>query len=107
MYLVKGMVLAEVHYGGHSAEKSGLLAKVCQNLEKAGLAYVKLGGVVPNPRLGKVHEGKDVCMEAIPLACILTISATGSACFWYRASKRCAKNCSHGYRSHGSDLQSS
>ena len=52
-----------VHFGGHSAEKSGLLAKVCANLEAAGLEYVKLGGVAPNPRLGLVHEGIKLCRE--------------------------------------------
>ena len=40
-----------VHYGGQSAERSGLLDKICRALEAEGIAYVKLGGVVPNPRL--------------------------------------------------------
>jgi len=39
-----------VHYGGQSAERSGLLDKICRALEAEGIAYVKLGGVVPNPR---------------------------------------------------------
>ncbi|MCD8125072.1 MAG: iron-containing alcohol dehydrogenase [Lachnospiraceae bacterium] len=52
-----------VHYGGHSAERSGLLARVCSVLEEAGLAYVTLGGVVPNPRLSKVREGLRLCRE--------------------------------------------
>ena len=52
-----------VHYGGHSAEKSGLLTAVCQNLQEAGLEYVLLGGVVPNPRLSKVLEGVQLCKE--------------------------------------------
>ena len=50
-----------VHYGGRSAERSGLLDKVCNLLQAAGLPYVKLGGVKPNPRLSKVHEGIDLC----------------------------------------------
>ena len=50
-----------VHYGGKSAERSGLLDKVCGLLESEGVDYVKLGGVVPNPRLSKVHEGIDLC----------------------------------------------
>lgn len=37
-----------VHYGGQSAERSGLLDKICRTLEAEGIAYVKLGGVVPN-----------------------------------------------------------
>ena len=46
-----------VHYGGSSAVRSGLLDKVYGQLQKAGLAYVSLGGVVPNPRLSKGREG--------------------------------------------------
>ena len=46
-----------VHYGGNSAVKSGLLDKVCQSIKAAGIQYVTLGGVVPNPRLSKVNEG--------------------------------------------------
>lgn len=32
-------------------------------LEAEGIAYVKLGGVVPNPRLSKVHEGIELCRK--------------------------------------------
>ncbi len=46
-----------VHFGSSSAQKSGLLGRVCQSLTEAGLPYVTLGGVVPNPRLRKVYEG--------------------------------------------------
>lgn len=52
-----------VHYGGASAEKSGLLGRVCDSLEKAGVEYVKLGGVVPNPLLGLVYEGIELCKK--------------------------------------------
>ena len=50
-----------VHYGGKSAIRSGLLDKVCNLLKEEGITYVTLGGVVPNPRLSKVHEGIDLC----------------------------------------------
>ncbi len=40
-----------VHFGGHSAKDSGLLDRICENLEQSGIDYVCLGGVVPNPRL--------------------------------------------------------
>lgn len=46
-----------VHYGGKSAKTSGLLDSVCDNLKAAGIDFVQLGGVVPNPRLGLVNEG--------------------------------------------------
>ncbi|MEL5893593.1 iron-containing alcohol dehydrogenase [Bacteroides sp. GD17] len=52
-----------VHYGGKSVERSGLLDKVCRLLEAEGLAYVKLGGVVPNPRLSMVHAGIGLCRK--------------------------------------------
>ena len=52
-----------VHYGGQSAERSGLLDKICRALEAEGIAYVKLGGVVSNPRLSKVHEGIELCRK--------------------------------------------
>ncbi len=52
-----------VHYGGKSAERSGLLDKICGLLKADGVDYVKLGGVVPNPRLSKAHEGIDLCRK--------------------------------------------
>lgn len=52
-----------VHYGGQSAIRSGLLDQVCQSLESEGIEYVKLGGVVPNPRLSKVYEGIELCRK--------------------------------------------
>lgn len=52
-----------IHYGGQSAIRSGLLAKVEQILTEAGIAYVKLGGVKPNPRLSLVRKGIELCKE--------------------------------------------
>jgi alcohol dehydrogenase YqhD (iron-dependent ADH family) len=52
-----------VHYGGSSAQRSGLLDKICTLLKEAGIGYVTLGGVVPNPRLSKVHEGIELCRK--------------------------------------------
>ncbi len=52
-----------VHYGGQSAVRSGLLDKVCGLYEAAGIPFVKLGGVVPNPRLSKVREGIELCKQ--------------------------------------------
>ena len=50
-----------IHYGGGSAERSGLLGVVRQQLQAAGIDYVELGGVVPNPLLSKVYEGIELC----------------------------------------------
>ena len=46
-----------LHYGGNSATKSGLLDQVKSCLNEYHISFVELGGVVPNPRLSKVHEG--------------------------------------------------
>lgn len=50
-----------VHYGGKSAVKSGLLDKICNLLQEDHIPYVKLGGVVPNPRLSLAKEGIALC----------------------------------------------
>jgi len=50
-----------IHYGGQSAVRSGLLERIKASLDKAGIAYVQLGGVVPNPHLSKVREGIELC----------------------------------------------
>ena len=52
-----------VHFGGGSARRSGLLDKVCRQLQAEGVSYITLGGVVPNPRLSLVHEGIELCRE--------------------------------------------
>ena len=52
-----------VHYGGGSAKRSGLLDKVFGLLTEAGIPFVELGGVVPNPLLSKVEEGIALCRK--------------------------------------------
>lgn len=52
-----------IHYGGGSAERSGLLDVVRNQLRQAGLDFVELGGVVPNPLLSKVQEGIALCKK--------------------------------------------
>ena len=52
-----------VHYGGKSAKNSGLLDRICASLDAEGIAYVLLGGVVPNPRLSLVYEGIELCRK--------------------------------------------
>ncbi|MBS1445222.1 MAG: iron-containing alcohol dehydrogenase [Odoribacter sp.] len=52
-----------VHYGGKSAERSGLLDKICKQLDSEGIGYIQLGGVVPNPRLSLVHTGISLCRQ--------------------------------------------
>lgn len=43
-------------YGGGSAERSGLLSRIERNLTSAGLAFLVMGGVRPNPRVSFVRE---------------------------------------------------
>lgn len=52
-----------LHFGGKSAKKSGLLDRIEKSLAEAGIDYVSLGGVVPNPRLSLVHEGIELCRQ--------------------------------------------
>ncbi len=50
-----------LHYGGNSAKKTGLFDRIVNSLNENAIAYVELGGVVPNPRLSKVYEGVKLC----------------------------------------------
>ena len=52
-----------LHFGGTSAKKSGLLDRVEQSLKDAGLSFVELGGVKPNPRSSLVYEGIALCKK--------------------------------------------
>ena len=50
-----------IHYGGGSVIRSGLMQRVTDTLDGAGIQYVMLGGAVPNPHLGLVYEGIELC----------------------------------------------
>ncbi len=50
-----------IHYGGGSAEKSGLLDKVRKSLKESGISFAELGGVQPNPRDTLVYKGIELC----------------------------------------------
>ena len=52
-----------IHYGGGSVIRSGLMQRVTDKLDAAGISYVKLGGAVPNPRLSLVYEGIELCKK--------------------------------------------
>jgi len=110
-----------VHFGTGSVKKTGLLDRVEAKLNESGIAFVELGGVVPNPRVSLVREGIELYKKegcdyilsvgggsvldsakaigygvygggdvwdyycgkrsvegTVPIACILTLSATGS-----------------------------
>ena len=59
----QGATKVLVHFGGQSAKKSGLLDRVYASLDAAGIPYVSLGGVKPNPRLSLVYEGIELCRK--------------------------------------------
>jgi alcohol dehydrogenase YqhD (iron-dependent ADH family) len=50
------------HSGGHVV-KSGLLDTIKGSLKQAGVEWVELAGVKPNPRLSLVHEGVALCKK--------------------------------------------
>ena len=52
-----------IHFGGGSAQKSGLLDKIRSSLKNEGIRFVELGGVKPNPRDGLVYEGINLCRK--------------------------------------------
>ena len=52
-----------LHYGGESAKKIGLYDRVTASLNAAGVQFVELPGVKPNPRLSLVREGIRLCRE--------------------------------------------
>ena len=50
-----------IHFGGGSAERSGLLNRIRASLTGEGIAFVELGGVRPNPRSRLVYQGIELC----------------------------------------------
>lgn len=52
-----------IHYGGHTAIRSGLLDRIKAALDAENIFHVELGGVVPNPHLSKVREGIALAKE--------------------------------------------
>ena len=52
-----------LHYGGGSIKKNGVYDRVTKSLKAAGVDYVELGGVVPNPVVSLVRKGAALCKE--------------------------------------------
>ena len=52
-----------LHFGGGSIKTTGLYDRVTASLKKAGVSWIELGGVKPNPRLSLVQEGIKLCKE--------------------------------------------
>ncbi|MCL2804827.1 MAG: iron-containing alcohol dehydrogenase [Treponema sp.] len=49
-----------LHHSGGSAARSGLIDRVKESFKKAGVEWVELTGVQPNPRLSLVLEGIEI-----------------------------------------------
>lgn len=58
-----GYKRALLHYGGKSAVQSGLLDRIEADLNENGIDVIKVGGVVPNPRVTKVREAIEKAKE--------------------------------------------
>jgi alcohol dehydrogenase len=52
-----------LHYGGQSIKKYGLYERVTKSLSDAGIDFVELPGVQPNPVLSMVKEGIALCRK--------------------------------------------
>lgn len=50
-------------YGGGSVKRTGLLGRVQKDLEEAGMTWLELGGVEPNPKVQLVREGAALCQQ--------------------------------------------
>ena len=52
-----------VCYGGGSVVRSGMLQRVYQTLDEAGISHTELVGIQPNPTDPKVREGIEICRQ--------------------------------------------
>lgn len=52
-----------IHYGSERIKKDGLFDRVAVSLKAAGIEYLELGGVKPNPREGLVYQGIEICKK--------------------------------------------
>ncbi len=52
-----------LHYGGGSVKRTGVYDAVVASLRAAGVDFVELGGVKPNPSVALVREGIRLCRE--------------------------------------------
>jgi alcohol dehydrogenase YqhD (iron-dependent ADH family) len=52
-----------LHYGSGSVKKSGLLDKITMSLNEADICFIELGGVEPNPKIGLIRTGIELCKK--------------------------------------------
>lgn len=61
-----GATRVMIVYGGGSAERSGLLARVRASLDEAHITHTSIGGIRPNPTDAKVYESIKLAREFKP-----------------------------------------
>ncbi len=54
---------ALLHFGSDRIKKNDLFDEITSSLKEAGVEYIELGGVEPNPRIGLVREGVELCRQ--------------------------------------------
>ena len=59
----RGATKVLIHYGSERVRKNGLFDKVAAQLEAAGIDYVALGGVQPNPTIQLARRGIELCRK--------------------------------------------
>ena len=52
-----------LHYGSERVRQTGLIGKVTAQLEGAGIAWVELAGVEPNPKIGLIRKGVELARQ--------------------------------------------
>lgn len=50
-------------YGGGSIRKNGIFDRAVELLDAAGISWIELGGVDPNPRIETVRKGVEICRQ--------------------------------------------
>lgn len=61
-----------VHYGAGFIYESGLRDRIIKSLEREAITYYELSGVEPNPKVGLVREGIELCRKN-KIGCVLAI----------------------------------
>ena len=51
------------HYGSGSIKRTGLYDQIVASLNEAGVAFVELGGVEPNPKISLSRKAAQLCID--------------------------------------------
>lgn len=64
-------------YGGGSIKRTGVYDSVTQSFAAAGVSRLELGGVEPNPKIGRIREGVELCRQN-EIDCVIAIGGGSS-----------------------------